>query len=156
MITIANALALIRHSEKEAEAKSAGLGMADLRNSPSNQNELITCLACLHITHKYLSRCPPVYLFHNIQSHSEALIKASIATSVFQSPNHNTNFTMVKPTTCCGKADACVCAQQATCSCGKQSALACTCEKATTENTVAGARCSCRTLFLIPTSLFTI
>jgi hypothetical protein len=55
---------------------------------------------------------------------------------------------MVKPTTCCGKADACVCAQQATCSCGKQSALACTCEKATTENTVAGARCSCRAFFL--------
>ena len=71
------------------------------------------------------------------------------------------------PTSCCGKSgnQGCVCASQAKCkshlprhsspifdtanssmtgSCGKQSALNCTCEKATTENTVAGARCSCR------------
>lgn len=52
---------------------------------------------------------------------------------------------MVKPTTCCGRADSCVCAEKATCSCGKQSAMNCTCEKKATENTVAGARCSCRT-----------
>lgn len=52
---------------------------------------------------------------------------------------------MTVPTTCCGKSgEACVCAAQAKCSCGKQSALSCTCEKANTENTVAGARCSCR------------
>ncbi|KAL8749164.1 MAG: hypothetical protein Q9199_007854 [Rusavskia elegans] len=50
------------------------------------------------------------------------------------------------PTSCCGKSgnQGCVCASQAKCSCGKQSALNCTCEKASTENTVAGARCSCR------------
>merc|ERR1712169_158015 len=52
--------------------------------------------------------------------------------------------TMVKPTTCCGRSDGCVCAQKATCSCGKQSAMHCTCEKKATENTLQGARCSCR------------
>jgi hypothetical protein len=46
MITIVNALDLIRHKEKKAEAKSAMLGMADLRTSPANQSEFITCLAC--------------------------------------------------------------------------------------------------------------
>merc|ERR1712000_328043 len=52
--------------------------------------------------------------------------------------------TMVKPTTCCGRSDGCVCAQKATCSCGKQSAMHCTCDKKATENTLQGARCSCR------------
>ena len=52
---------------------------------------------------------------------------------------------MTKPTTCCGRSgEACVCASQAKCSCGKQSALNCNCKKAKTENTVTGARCSCR------------
>src|SRR5271156_6193742 len=51
---------------------------------------------------------------------------------------------MVKPGTCCGKGDNCVCAQQATCSCGQQSAMNCTCDKKATENTVTGPRCSCR------------
>jgi hypothetical protein len=51
---------------------------------------------------------------------------------------------MVVPTTCCGRSGGeCVCAAQAMCSCGKQSALHCTCEKATTENVLAGPRCSC-------------
>ena len=53
--------------------------------------------------------------------------------------------TMTVPTTCCGRSgQACVCAQQAKCSCGKQSALKCNCGKASTENSVTGARCSCR------------
>ena len=34
-------------------------------------------------------------------------------------------------------------AQQAKCSCGKEKALNCSCDKAASENTVAGARCSC-------------
>ena len=52
---------------------------------------------------------------------------------------------MVVPSTCCGRAGGqCICASQAKCSCGKQSALKCNCEKATTENKVEGARCSCR------------
>ena len=53
--------------------------------------------------------------------------------------------TATKPTTCCGKSgQGCVCASQAKCSCGKQSAMNCSCEKAATENTLTGARCSCR------------
>ena len=63
MITIANALNLIRHKEREAKAKSASLGMADLRTSPANQSDFITCLACPRITHKYRNRCPPVLPF---------------------------------------------------------------------------------------------
>merc|ERR1712000_44651 len=52
--------------------------------------------------------------------------------------------TMVKPTTCCGRSDGCVCAQKATCSCGKQSAMHCTCEKKATENTLpSGNTCAC-------------
>ncbi len=51
---------------------------------------------------------------------------------------------MAVPTTCCGRSGGdCVCASQAKCSCGKQSALHCDCQKASTENTVAGPRCSC-------------
>jgi len=45
--------------------------------------------------------------------------------------------------TCCGREGGCVCAKEAKCSCGKQSALHCNCEKAQTENTISGARCSC-------------
>ncbi len=52
---------------------------------------------------------------------------------------------MTVPTSCCGRSgQSCVCASKAKCSCGKQSALHCNCEKAKTENVVAGARCSCR------------
>jgi len=51
---------------------------------------------------------------------------------------------MVKPSTCCGKGDNCVCAQQATCSCGQQPAMNCICDKKVTENIVTGPRCSCR------------
>nr|POF04091.1 hypothetical protein CFP56_21846 [Quercus suber] len=47
------------------------------------------------------------------------------------------------PATCCGREGGCVCAKEATCSCGKKSALHCDCEKASAENVVAGARCSC-------------
>jgi hypothetical protein len=62
---------------------------------------------------------------------------------------------MVKPTTCCGRADSCLCAEKATCSCGKQSAMNCTCEKKAQENSISGARCSCRKSFLFPlTSTF--
>ncbi len=57
----------------------------------------------------------------------------------------STSSIMTVPTTCCGRSsESCVCAAQAKCSCGKQSALNCNCEKAETENAVAGARCSCR------------
>ena len=53
---------------------------------------------------------------------------------------------MVHPnTTCCknsGDAGR-VCAAQAKCSCGKENALHCSCNKASIENTVSGARCSC-------------
>lgn len=51
---------------------------------------------------------------------------------------------VAKSSTCCGKGDTCVCAQQAKCSCGKQSALHCSCDKAAKENAVSGPRCSCR------------
>ena len=52
---------------------------------------------------------------------------------------------MTVPTTCCKRAGAeCICATQARCSCGAQQAMHCNCEKASTENAVAGARCSCR------------
>ena len=55
------------------------------------------------------------------------------------------HLTMTVPTSCCGRSgQSCVCASKAKCSCGKQSALHCNCEKAKTENVVAGARCSCR------------
>ena len=55
------------------------------------------------------------------------------------------HLTMTVPTSCCGRSgQSCVCASKAKCSCGKQSALHCNCEKAKTENAVAGARCSCR------------
>lgn len=48
------------------------------------------------------------------------------------------------PSTCCKRdGSGCVCAKEATCSCGKQKALHCTCEKAATENKIAGATCSC-------------
>lgn len=50
---------------------------------------------------------------------------------------------MTKPTTCCGRADSCICATEAKCSCGKQTAMNCNCEKKATENTLAGPRCSC-------------
>jgi hypothetical protein len=53
---------------------------------------------------------------------------------------------MTKPTTCCGRGDNCVCATEAKCSCGQQPAMNCTCEKKTTENTMAGPRCSCSRL----------
>jgi hypothetical protein len=88
MEPIANALDLIRHSEKEAEAKSARLGMADLRPSPANQHEFITCLACPRITHKYRNGSPPVLPFSQLmRSHSKAIITALITTSISQSPN---------------------------------------------------------------------
>ncbi|KAF2473365.1 uncharacterized protein BDR25DRAFT_282856 [Lindgomyces ingoldianus] len=46
--------------------------------------------------------------------------------------------------TCCGRNNGeCVCAKEATCSCGKQPALQCTCEKAATENKIAGSTCAC-------------
>lgn len=65
--------------------------------------------------------------------------------SNYTSPINSSQTTMTVPSTCCGRSgEACVCATQAKCSCGKQSALECNCEKAKTENTVAGARCSCR------------
>lgn len=54
---------------------------------------------------------------------------------------------MVHPASTCCKTNpsgGCVCAAQAKCSCGKESALHCTCNKSTTENTIQGARCSCR------------
>ncbi|GAB7364582.1 hypothetical protein MBLNU230_g5389t1 [Neophaeotheca triangularis] len=51
--------------------------------------------------------------------------------------------TAAVPATCCGREGGCVCAQEAKCSCGKQAALHCDCERAQTENVVAGARCSC-------------
>lgn len=54
---------------------------------------------------------------------------------------------MVHPTTTCCKTSqdgSCVCAAQAKCSCGQQSALHCSCNKASSENTVSGPRCSCR------------
>ena len=55
-------------------------------------------------------------------------------------------FNMTKPTSCCGRSDSagntCVCKSQAKCSCGKNAALSCNCEKAATENKVAGARWS--------------
>ena len=55
------------------------------------------------------------------------------------------HLTMPVPTSCCGRSgQSCVCASKAKCSCGKQSALHCNCEKAKTENVLAGARCSCR------------
>ena len=74
----------------------------------------------------------------------------SISESYIQSkspPSALSKSIMTVPTTCCGRSGApqtCACAAEAKCSCGKQSALQCTCEKAKTENTVAGARCSCR------------
>lgn len=69
----------------------------------------------------------------------------------FRSAQHTTKMTV--PTTCCGRSDGnCVCAAQAKCSCGKQSALNCNCEKAATENKVAGARCSCRKCLPAPIS----
>ena len=71
--------------------------------------------------------------------------------STYYSTNYNQNqqppipTTMTVPSTCCGRSgQECVCASKAKCSCGKQSALNCTCEKASTENTVVGPRCSCR------------
>ncbi|KAK3118010.1 hypothetical protein LTR53_000046 [Teratosphaeriaceae sp. CCFEE 6253] len=51
--------------------------------------------------------------------------------------------TAAVPATCCGREGGCICAKEAKCSCGKQSALHCNCEKAQTENKMAGARCSC-------------
>ncbi|CAG8908954.1 unnamed protein product [Penicillium egyptiacum] len=57
---------------------------------------------------------------------------------------------MVHPTTTCCKTSqdgSCVCAAQAKCSCGQQSALHCSCNKASSENTVSGPRCSCRMWF---------
>jgi hypothetical protein len=60
---------------------------------------------------------------------------------------------MVKPTTCCGRADSCVCQSKATCSCGKQHAMNCTCEKKAQENSISGARCSCRKSFMSSPSL---
>ncbi|RFU36288.1 hypothetical protein B7463_g35, partial [Scytalidium lignicola] len=51
----------------------------------------------------------------------------------------------VASSTCCGKSgEGCVCATQAKCSCGQKNALHCTCNKAETENKIAGPRCSCR------------
>lgn len=55
------------------------------------------------------------------------------------------------PSSCCKRdGSSCVCAKEATCSCGKQKALHCTCEKASTENKVAGATCSCGTSQTLP------
>jgi hypothetical protein len=59
---------------------------------------------------------------------------------------------MTKPTTCCGRGDACVCATEAKCSCGQHSAMHCTCEKKATENTIAGPRCSCSMVFVPATT----
>lgn len=58
---------------------------------------------------------------------------------------------MVHPNTTCCKTSGdsgCVCAAQAKCSCGKENALHCSCNKASTENAVTGARCSCSMSFL--------
>lgn len=57
------------------------------------------------------------------------------------------------PATCCGREGGCICAKEATCSCGKQAAMHCNCEKAATENKLAGARCSC-SKFLITDALY--
>ena len=52
---------------------------------------------------------------------------------------------MVVPVSCCGRSgEGCLCASQAKCSCGAQSALKCNCERANVENSISGARCSCR------------
>ncbi len=65
----------------------------------------------------------------------------------------NKSLNMVKPATCCGRGDSCVCQSKATCSCGQQSAMNCSCEKKATENSISGARCSCReSYFLVPPS----
>ena len=76
------------------------------------------------------------------------LIRLKALTYLFQDPSDTSNYQylqMTVPSTCCGRSgEACVCASQAKCSCGKQSAMNCNCEKANTENTVTGARCSCR------------
>ena len=51
--------------------------------------------------------------------------------------------TAAVPSSCCGRDGGCICAKEATCSCGKQAAMHCNCEKAQTENKIAGAKCSC-------------
>lgn len=73
----------------------------------------------------------------SIQTRSDLLL--NLIPSTILQPNK-----MVKPTTCCGRSNACICAQKATCTCGKQSAMHCTCDKKSSENSVHGARCSCR------------
>lgn len=98
------------------------------------------------------SPTPPLYTrpFHKycrvatVPSASLPLISLPDTTSTLLS-SYTPKTTMVKPTTCCGRSDTCVCAQKATCSCGKQSAMNCSCEKKATENTLQGARCSCST-----------
>lgn len=96
----------------------------------------------------------------NFEHHSQRQQSRSSSTDYLQSifPLPISSATsiskMTVPTTCCGRSDGnCVCAAQAKCSCGKQSALNCNCEKAPTENTVAGARCSCRKCLPAPLSL---
>ena len=77
-------------------------------------------------------------IFNSTSDHHTPTIRNTFPVSLYK-------ITMTVPSTCCGRSGQdCVCAAQAKCSCGKQSALKCTCEKANTENTVSGARCSCR------------
>ncbi|KAL0265206.1 hypothetical protein SLS55_001171 [Diplodia seriata] len=58
------------------------------------------------------------------------------------------------PSSCCKRdGTGCVCAKEATCSCGKQKALHCTCEKASMENKLSGATCSCGMSRTLPSDL---
>jgi hypothetical protein len=96
-----------------------------------------------HLSFKYTSSVNIIVLFPS--SASQLFYIKS-----FSSPKTLTFHPLkmsTKPATCCGKSSECVCATQAKCSCGSQSALQCTCDKAATENTVSGPRCSCRKRF---------
>ena len=91
---------------------------------------------------------PNIFLTHS-PAHSKP--ETTISSIRYSKPpinstnTHTRQLTMTVPTSCCGRSgQSCVCASNAKCSCGKQSALHCNCEKAKTENVVAGARCSCR------------
>ena len=106
---------------------------------------------------KYINPEPPTSPFPGIPTHHHISHNPCLCYSTTvetQSPArtptnqpHTYTPTMVKPTTCCGRSDSCICAEKATCSCGKQSAMNCSCERKAQENTLSGARCSCRKPF---------
>ena len=129
--------------------------MNEARAQISDQSEAAFYQSSLSIrpasTYKSLSRLLLAFLNIHTSHHKSSVYHSNIYNNK-QRPIHTPSILfkiiMTVPTTCCGRSgQACVCAQQAKCSCGKQSALKCNCEKAKTENTVTGARCSCRKSF---------